>query len=392
MTERRPRGLKTTATHAGRDPFKNHGIVNPPVYHASTVLFETVAELRKTPGPRDVRYGRYGTPTTFALEDAAAALEGGYTTVAVSSGKAAITTALLAYAKSGDHILVADGVYAPTRKFCDGMLRRMGVETTYFDAMIGGAVAELIRPNTTVLVSESPSSITFEVPDSRALTAAARAAGVTSMVDSTWGGLINFPAFDLGYDVSMHAGTKYVVGHADAMLGLIGCREADVEKRVRESSTMLGQNIGPDDAYLALRGLRTMPTRLRAHEAAGIAVAEWLQGRPEVARVLHPALPDDPHHAQFKADFTGACGLFGVELKPIPDAKLVAFLESLNLFGMGYSWGGFESLIVPQDPRTLRTAKPWTGKGPLVRLHIGLEDVDDLIADLREGFAAMAKG
>ena len=256
--------------------------------------------------------------------------------------------------------------------------------------MIGEAVADLIRPNTTVLLSESPSSITFEVPDSRALTAAARTAGVTAMVDSTWGALIHFPVFELGYDVSIHAGTKYVVGHADAMLGLIGCRDAAVEKKVRGSANMLGQCVGPDDCYLALRGLRTMPTRLKAHAAAGIAVAEWLQGRSEVARVLHPALRDNPHHAQFKADFTGACSLFGVELRPIPDATLVAFLESLRLFGMGYSWGGFESLILPQDPRPLRSARPWTGDGPLVRLHIGLEDVEDLIADLQQGFAAMA--
>ncbi|MEM6491428.1 MAG: PLP-dependent transferase, partial [Pseudomonadota bacterium] len=243
--DHQPRGTRTTAAHAGRDPFKNRGIVNPPVYHASTVLFETVAELRKKPGPRDVRYGRYGTPTTFALEDAVAALEGGHTSVAVSSGKAAITTALLAYAKSGDHILVADGVYAPTRMFCDGMLRGLGVETTYYDAMIGAGIADLFQANTTVMVAESPSSITFEVPDSRALTAAARTAGVTAMVDSTYGALINFPAFDLGYDVSMHAGTKYPVGHADAMMGLIGCRDAEVEARIRDSANMLGQCAGP---------------------------------------------------------------------------------------------------------------------------------------------------
>ncbi|MEM7523851.1 MAG: cystathionine beta-lyase [Pseudomonadota bacterium] len=388
--DHRPRGVKTIATHAGRAPFKNHGIVNPPVYHASTVLFETVEQLRKTPGPRDVRYGRYGTPTTFALEDAVAALEGAASSVLVSSGKAAITTALVAFAKSGDHILVADGVYAPTRAFCNGLLKGMGVETSYFDPMIGAGVADLFRPNTTVMVAESPSSITFEVPDSRALTAAARAAGVTSMVDSTWGALINFPAFELGYDVSMHAGTKYVVGHADSMLGLIGCRDDAIGKTVRDAANMLGQCVGPDDCYLALRGLRTMPTRLKAHEAAALRVAEWLSSRPEVARVLHPGLPDNPYHLQFKTDFKGACGLFAIELKPIADAKLVAFLESLKLFGMGYSWGGFESLIVPQDPRPLRTAKPWTDEGPLVRLHIGLEDVDDLIADLQQGFAAMA--
>ena len=389
MSEMKSARPQTVAAHAGRDPFSNHGIVNPPVYHASTVLFETMADMQRAPRPGETRYGRYGTPTTRALEEAVSAMEGAHATVSVSSGMAAITTALLAYVRAGDHILVSDGAYFPTRKYCDEALTRIGVETTYFDPMMGGDVASLIRPNTRVVFSESPSSLTFETPDSPAIAAAARAHGAVSMIDATWGGLMYFPAFDHGYDVTIHAGTKYVVGHADAMMGLIGCRDAEVEKAVRTMAHLLGQCAGPDDCYLALRGLRTLPLRLKAHWEAGVEIAKWLQSRPEVARVLHPALPDDPGHERWRRDFTGACGLFGVILNPAPREAVAAMVENMHLFKMGFSWGGYESLMIPTTPETSRTATEWTADGQCLRLHIGLEAIEDLIMDLTEGFGRL---
>lgn len=390
MSETKSVRPETVAAHAGRDPFANHGVVNPPVYHASTVLFEKVEDLHRAPRPGETRYGRYGTPTTRALEEAAAALEGAAGCVSVSSGMAAITTALLAFVRAGDHILVSDGVYGPTRRYCDQALTRLGVETTYFDPLIGGAIAGLMRPETRLVFSEAPSSLTFETPDSPAIAAAARAHGATAMIDTTWGGLIHFPAFDHGYDVSVHAGTKYVVGHSDAMMGLIGCRDAATERAVRGMAQLLGQCAAPDDCYLALRGLRTLPLRLKAHDAAARDLAAWLEGRPEVARVLHPALPGDPGHGRFLRDFRGGCGLFGVVLKPAPAPAVAAMLEGMTLFRMGYSWGGYESLMIPTAPAEHRSATIWSEPGPCLRLHVGLEALEDLKADLEKGFERLA--
>lgn len=373
----------------GRDPFAHHGIVNPPVYHASTVLFPTVAAL-KDPGaraPGKVYYGRYGTPTTFALEEAVAEIEGGHRAVIVGSGKAAVVCALLAFLKSGDHVLMVDAAYQPSRHFGSQTLARFGIECTFYDPLIApDSLRRLIKPNTRVLYLESPGSLTFEVQDVPALAKVGKAAGLTVMIDNTWASPLLCNPFRLGCDVSVQAGTKYVVGHSDAMLGLITGTEASYPA-LRRAFEDLGFSAGPDDVYLALRGLRTLGVRLRRHQEIATELAIWLQRRPEVARVLYPALPDDPGHALWQRDFTGASGLFGVVLKPVSAEAVAAMLDGLKLFGMGYSWGGYESLVVPTEPRQFR-ADPsrWDPASPMLRFHAGLEDPVDLIADLEAGF------
>ncbi len=381
--------IDTLLGRLGRDPQRQHHVVNPPVYHASTLLFETVAELeealRDKIGKGNLSYGRYGTPTTFALEDAIAQLEGGYGAIAVPTGLAAITSTLSAFTAAGDHILVTDSAYEPTRRVCDVLLRRFGVETTYYDPLVGAGIAELIRPNTRLVYLESPGSLTFEVQDVPAIAAAARRAGVVSIADNTWATPLYFNPLACGVDVSIVAGTKYVVGHADAMLGLVVTHEAHY-KHVRRTVVSLGHAVAPDDVYLALRGLRTLSVRLARHHETGVKLAEWLQARPEVARVMHPALPDDPGHALWRRDFRGASGLFGALLHPYPSDAVVAMLDGLALFGMGVSWGGYESLVLPVQPERVRTATTWEAPGPVLRVHAGLEDPEDLIADLEAGF------
>ncbi len=377
----------TRIVATGRDPRRNFGIVNPPVYHASTVLFPTVAalnEARKAPF-ETVYYGRFGTPTTFALEEAIAELEGGHRAVAVSSGLAAVGIALMASLKAGDHLLMVDTCYQPTRKLCENVLTRFGVETTYYDPLIGVAIAELIRPETKVVYMESPGSLTFEVQDVPAIAAAAHDRGATAILDNTWATPLFFKPFDHGIDVSVHAATKYIAGHADAMLGLIVACDETTFRAVKWCAVGLGNCPGPDDCYLGLRGLRTLSIRLERHQETGLKLARWLKTRPEVARVLHPALPDDPGHELWKRDFAGANGLFAVVLTPCAQQALAAMLDGLELFGMGFSWGGFESLILPVAPETTRTATTWQAAGPLLRIHAGLEDPDDLIADLERG-------
>ncbi|UEM01885.1 cystathionine beta-lyase [Skermanella rosea] len=381
----------TILTHAGNDPHANFGIVNPPVYHASTVLFPTVAALEEAGHSFDgVRYGRIGTPTSQAFEATVARLEGGFKAVTAPSGLAAITTALLAFVSAGDHVLVTDSVYGPTRLFCSDMLKRLGVEAEFYDPLVGAGIERLIRPNTRVVFLESPGSLTFEVQDVPAIAAAAKKAGAVVMIDNTWGTPLFFKPFDHGVDLSIHAATKYMVGHSDAMLGVITAGTEEVWNRLKRNSVQLGTCAGPDDIYLGLRGLRTMGARLRQHQDTALNLARWLQARPEVARVLHPALPDDPGHALWRRDFTGACGLFAIELKPCSAAAVAAFLDGMELFGMGYSWGGYESLILPIHPEKLRTATRWRTDGPMIRLHAGLEDPDDLIADLDRGLARLA--
>ncbi|QQP91204.1 cystathionine beta-lyase [Skermanella sp. TT6] len=381
----------TILTHAGNDPHANFGIVNPPVYHASTVLFPTVAALEEAGHSFDgVRYGRIGTPTSQAFEATVARLEGGFKAVTAPSGLAAITTALLAFVSAGDHVLVTDSVYGPTRLFCSDMLKRLGVEAEFYDPLAGAAIERLIRPNTRVVFLESPGSLTFEVQDVPAIAAAAKQAGAVVMIDNTWGTPLFFKPFDHGVDLSIHAATKYMVGHSDAMLGVITAGTEEVWNRLKRNSVQLGTCAGPDDIYLGLRGLRTMGARLRQHQDTALDLARWLQARPEVARVLHPALPDDPGHALWRRDFTGACGLFAIELKPCSAAAVAAFLDGMELFGMGYSWGGYESLILPIHPEKLRTATRWRTDGPMIRLHAGLEDPNDLIADLDRGLARLA--
>ncbi|MCC7273815.1 MAG: cystathionine beta-lyase [Alphaproteobacteria bacterium] len=377
----------TLLTHLGSHPRDQHGAVNPPVYHASTITFPTVAarEAARSKKFEGVTYGRSGTPTVFALEEALAGVEGGYRAMIVSSGLAAISVALLAFVQAGDHVLVADTVYGPTRNFCDKVLKRFGVAVTYYDPLIGAGIAALIQPNTKVVYCESPGSLTFEIQDVPAIAAAAHARGAKVLHDNTWGTPYFFPSFKHGVDVSIHAATKYIVGHSDAMLGAIVTNKESFLP-VRQSMADLGYCAGPDDVYFGLRGLRTMAVRLRQHQESATRVATWLQGRPEVAEVLYPALPGARGHDLWKRDFLGASGLFGVVLKPCGKAGIDALLDGMDLFAMGASWGGFESLILPAHPEDLRTATRWTGAGPVLRLHVGLEDPEDLIADLAAGF------
>ncbi len=377
----------TIVTHAGNRPFENHGIVNPPVYHASTVLSETL-EQRIDRSEARVRYGRAGTPTTFALEDAMSALEQAHGTILASSGLAAITMALSAFVQTGDHILVTDSTYTPTRNFCNQTLSRLGVETEYFDPLTGSGITELIRENTRLVWTECPGSQTFDVQDLPAIVEAAHARDVIVLTDNTWsGGYFRKPLTE-GVDVSVQAATKYIVGHSDVMMGTIACNEATFEK-VRQSSSLFGMCCGPDDVYLALRGLRTISVRMDRHHESGIRVAEWLQSRPEVSQVMHPALPQDPGHELWKRDFTGASGLFGFVLKEGDRTKLSAMMDHMELLGMGSSWGGYESLLIPSWPEQSRTVTNWEVSGQCMRIHVGLEDPDDLIADLEAGFERM---
>lgn len=386
---RPPHRPATDVVHAGRDPFAHHGFVNPPVYRGSTVLFKTLESFEK----RDQRYvyGRRGTPTSEALEAAIARLEGGARAWLAPSGAAAIATALISFTKAGDHILVADTVYLPTRKICDGPLKRFGVETTYYDPTLGAGIARLMRSNTALVYTESPGSLTFEVQDISAIAAAAHAADALVVMDNTWASPLYFKPFTHGVDISIQAGTKYIVGHADAMLGAIAVTEPLAARLVAEAGG-LGICAGTEEMYLGLRGFRTLDVRLERHWRSGLEIARWLERRPEVARVLHPALPSHPQHALWKRDFLGASGLFSIVLKPCPRQAMAAMIEGLELFGIGASWGGYESLVLPFDAAKARSATAWQPEGPTVRLHIGLEDVADLKADLEAGFARLAAG
>ena len=378
---------ETRLAHAGRAPARHHGFVNTPIYRGSTVLFPTLASLEAN--AQDFTYGRLGTPTVKALEEAIAELEGGTRTLLTPSGLSAIATSLLAFVSAGDEILVSDSVYRPTRRFCDHVLKRLGVRTIYYDPLIGSGIKKLLGAKTKLVFAESPGSQTFEVQDIPAIVKAAHDAGAVVILDNTWATPLYFKPFAHGVDVSIQAATKYIVGHADAMLGAITASEK-AARAVEKTHEDLGLCPGPEDAYLGLRGLRTLSVRLARHQQSALELARWLKSRPEVARVLHPALPSDPGHALWRRDFTGASGLFAIILKPASHAALAAMLDGLSLFGMGYSWGGFESLILPFDPRDYRTATTWEAEGPALRLHVGLEDVDDLKADLEAGFARLA--
>lgn len=385
--------VDTLLGHAGRDlePRGGHA-VNPPVVRASTIVFDSLADwadaLPRRMEPDFLQYGRFGTPTHFALNDAIAKLEGAHAALALPSGLAAIVATYLAFLGPGDHALVADTVYAPNRNACTGLLARIGVETSFYDPGVGAGIAGLIRPNTRLIFLEAPGSLTFEMQDVPAIAEAARARGVVTAIDNTWATPLYFRPLEAGVDVSLMAGTKYIVGHSDAMLGTIATGEAHYE-RLKKTIHELGYAVGPDDAWLALRGLRTLSVRLARHHENGLRLAEWLAGRAEVARVFHPALPGDPGHALWKRDFSGACGLFGIELRPVPEAAVAAFVDGLELFGLGASWGGYESLVLPTRPDKLRSAVPWDGRGPTLRFHAGLEDPADLIADLEAGLARL---
>ncbi len=390
MTDKKKLRRDTIIANAGRDPRRFDGVVNTPVFRASTVLFPDV-ESYQGRDPDDykvMRYGIYGTPTTFALEEAVAQLEGGHAAVALPSGLAAIVAALAAFVKTGAHILVSDSVYQPTRNFCDQRLRALGVESEYYDPLIGSGIAALIRPNTAAVFCESPGSLTFEIQDVPAIAAAAHAQGVPVLADNTWGTPYFLRSFEHGVDVSIHAGTKYIAGHSDVMMGIIVTNEA-YWLQVRRAVADYGYCVSPDDCYLALRGLRTIGVRMRHQQQSALRIARWLQARPEVLRVLYPALESDPGHAIWKRDFGGAASLFGVVLKSASGQAVDAMINSLELFGIGSSWGGFESLAIRADPGKYRSATRWSAGGPLLRIYVGLEDPDDLIADLEHGFGQM---
>jgi cysteine-S-conjugate beta-lyase len=378
----------TRLAHAGRDPERYHGFVNTPIYRGSTVLFPTVACLEAS--AQEYTYGRLGTPTVKALEEAIAELEGGHRTQLTPSGLSAVVTSLLAFVSAGDNVLISDTVYRPTRRFCDHVLKRLGVSATYYDPLIGAGIENLIGDKTRVVFAESPGSQTFEVQDLPAIAAAAHARGAVVILDNTWATPLYFKPFAHGADVSIQAATKYIVGHADAMLGAITTSEKTAPQIARAHEE-LGLCTGPEDAYLGLRGLRSLSVRLERHQRSGIAMAEWLAQRSEVAKVIHPALASHPGHDLWSRDFTGASGLFSIILKPCSQDAVAAMLDGLSLFGMGYSWGGFESLILPFDPRAYRTATRWQETGQALRLHIGLEDVEDLKADLDAGLARLAR-
>ncbi|APZ41829.1 cystathionine beta-lyase [Acidihalobacter ferrooxydans] len=376
----------TRLTHLGRDTAAQHGFVNPPIYRGSTVLFDSMDDLLNDRA--EFTYGLLGNPSTAALQDAWSDLAGAAGTILAPSGLMAITTALLAVLQAGDHLLVTDSVYGPTRSFCDKMLKRFGVETTYYDPRVGTGINELIRPNTRAVFLESPGSLTFEIQDVPAITEIAHAHGAAVILDNTWATPLLFDAHGHGVDIVVEAGTKYLSGASDLLFGLASATEK-YWPALRSTHLALGSTVGPEDVFLCLRGLRTMLLRLRESERQALDMAHWLAQRPEVAQVLHPALEQHPDHTLWQRDYTGSSGLFSIILQPAPQHAVAAMLDGLQLFGMGYSWGGFESLVTPIDPGAIRTATSWQANGPALRFYIGLEDTQDLKDDLDAGFARL---
>ncbi len=376
----------TTLVTAGRDPHDHFGFVNPPVFHGSTVLFPDTRTLLA----RDQKYtyARRGTPTSSALEAAVTELEGGYATRILPSGLAAITTAIMAIVKAGDHILMTDAVYLPGRKLCDTLLKQFGVETSYYDPELGAGIADLMQPNTVLVYAESPGSMTMHMQDMPAIVEAAHAHGALVAFDNTWATALYFKPLSFGIDISIQAGTKYLGGHSDIMLGAVTVNEP-VWDRLNNAYERLGMCSGPDDHFLALRGLRTLSVRLERHYQSALEIARWLGQRPEIKTVLHPALPDHPGHDIWKRDFSGASGLFSVVFADASETQIMAFLDALTLFGMGASWGGYESLALPFNPSKQRSVTTWDEPVSGVRFHIGLEDVGDLKRDLDQAFSAM---
>jgi cystathionine beta-lyase len=383
--------VDTRLVHAGRDPDRNFGIVNPPVYRASTVLYRTLEEFDRRGERRytSFSYGLYGTPTTLALGEAVAEISGGYRTIITSSGLSAVTQALTAFVRQGDHVLLPDTAYGPTRKFGTSVLSRFGVEVTFYDPEIGGAIADLLKTNTRVVFVESPGSHTFEVQDVPAIARAAHAGGAIVIMDNTWATPLLFRSFDHGVDVEVQAGTKYLAGHSDLLVGTITARDESLFRTIRDGTAEFGDCAAPDVCYETLRGLRTLAVRLRHHERSALEIAQWLTKRPQVARVLHPAMPEHPGHAVWKRDYRGSSSLFGVLLHTASEQAVAAMIEGFRLFKIGASFGGFESLVLPARPAENRTVRPWREPGVLLRLHVGLEAVEDLIADLEGGFARL---
>jgi len=387
----------TVLVTAGRKKEWTHGIVNPPVYRASTCLFENYAQMRERvadPSAQKLFYGRKGTPTQWALCDALTKLERGEGTVLYPSGIAAVTGAILGLVKAGDHILITDSAYEPTRSFANGFLKAMAVETTFYDPMIGSDITALFKENTSLILTETPGSLTFEVQDLPAIIAAAKTIDAYVVTDNTWATPLLLNPLEMGADVSVHAVTKYIGGHSDIMLGSATANKRAF-KKIQRTAFQLGQIVSPDDASLALRGLRTLGVRLKQHEENALKIAAWLQTQDEIETVLHPAFETCPGHDTWVRDFEGSCGLFSIVLKRGDYSDTAAMVDKMELFKMGFSWGGFESLILPSDPTHSRSATTWTNGGPLLRLHIGLEDTDDLIRDLQAGllrYSALLNG
>ncbi len=386
--------LATKLVHAGRKSRYTQGSVNSVIQRASSLVFDTVADKKDATRNRykgALFYGRRGTLTHFALQDAMCELEGGAGCYLYPCGAAAVTNSILAFVSQGDHVLMTGAAYEPTQDFCNIVLKRMGVETTYYDPLIANGIADFVQPNTKVLFLESPSSLTMEVPDIPALVKAVRAKNpdIVIMIDNTWAAGVLFPALEYGIDISIQAGTKYLVGHSDAMIGT-AVSNARCWDQLRENSYLMGQMVDADTAYVTARGLRTLGIRLKQHEENSLQVANWLAQRPEVKAVYHPALPSCPGHENFKRDFKGSSGLFSFELcKTLSDDELANFLDHFKIFSMAYSWGGFESLILANQPKEIERIRPAIERkltGTLIRVHIGLEDVEDLIADLEAGF------
>jgi cystathionine beta-lyase len=379
--------FETRLAHAGRDRARSEGAVNPPVHRATTLLIDDADDLYGTPKKT---YGIDGMAVQEALKEALVAIEGGAGATLTSSGLAACTLALMTIAKAGGEILVTDALYAPTRRFCETTLKRFGVTTRYIDPRIGAAIADLITDETTGIFLESPGTHTFEVVDVPAITSAARARNIPVALDNTWSAGVYFKPFEHGVDISVQALTKYQSGHADAFVGAALGATPEWASRVNATYKQLGLFASPDDCFLLLRGLRTLSVRLERQSASALKIAQWLETRAEVARVIHPALPSHPDHAVWKRDFTGASGVFSFQLKPVPDERVKAMLEGLSIFAMGFSWGGYESLIVPSGKDIRRAATKPPSEGALLRLSIGLEHPDDLMADLEQGFSRLA--
>lgn len=380
---------ETKIISAGRKSEWTKGVVNPPVQRASTIVFDSVKAMKHAGANKTKQtlyYGRRGTTTSFAFSDAMVEVEGGAGCALYPSGTAAITNAIISFVKAGDHILMVDNAYEPTRDYCENILKKLNIETTYYDPLIGAGIEALIKENTTLIFLESPGSITMEVQDVPAIAEIAHQHNCIVMLDNTWGAGINFQPFDYGVDVSVQAATKYIVGHSDVMLGTATATE-EYWPQLRENSYIMGQCTSPDDLYLALRGLRTLSVRMNQHESNALKIAHWLAERDEVETVLHPALRSCPGHEFFERDFNGSNGLFSFVLKDSQQWNTTAMLDGMHHFKMGYSWGGFESLILAvNNVNAMRSATTWPYKSPLIRLHVGLENVDDLIEDLAAGF------
>ena len=383
----------TEATRVGRDRSICGRLVNPPIARTTTVLASNLAEWEETclepaTGEPTKYYGRFGTVTTQALEQAMVQLEGGYRAMLFPSGLAACTHSLMALVRPGDHVLIVDSAYGPIRNFANGTLIPFGIDVTFYDPGIGAGINSLVRDNTRAIYMESPGSMSFEMQDVPAICEVAKQRGITTLIDNTWATPFYFKPLAHGVDISIHSATKYICGHSDTLLGIATCNRESWDA-LANSASNFGETASPDAAYVALRGLRTLPTRLRQHHASSLQVAEWLERQPEVACVLHPALASDPGHALWQRDCTGASGLFACVLHPVPRQAFASFIDSLELFGLGVSWGGYESLVAPINLRNLRTSTRWSHEGPAIRLHVGLEDPEDLIQDLAASFKLM---